>query len=247
MPCLSYSDPRLAAVYDTLNPWEAHYDFYVEMAGDSPKTVLDMGCGTGRLACALGVGGHRATGAEPAPAMLEVARGWPGADRVTWVLSDAASLDLDTRFDLIVMTGHVFQVFLDDDDVVGALSNLRRHLAPEGRIAFETRNPDVREWRDWTPDRTREILDVPGVGRVDVHYDIADEDGQLVTFETHFRFASGETHVAPHTLRFMGRDDLERLIEAAGIVPLAWYGDWDRSTMTPESPEIIVVTGPAAA
>lgn len=243
MPCLSYTDPRLAAVYDTLNPREPQYDFYVELAGDSPIAVLDMGCGTGRLACALARRGHRATGADPAPAMLDVAGRQPGAEDVTWVLSDAAGFDLDRQFDLIVMTGHVFQVFLEDDDAIAALTNLRRHLAPEGCIAFETRNPEVREWDTWRPEVTRETLDVPGVGPVDVHYDIAAEDGQLVTFETHFRFASGKTHVAPHTLRFMGRDDLKRLIEATGLGSPTLFGDWDRSPAAPDSPEIIVIAG----
>ena len=44
----SYTDPRLTAVYDHLNPDSEDRDFYVALAGDEPKTVLDMGCGTGR-------------------------------------------------------------------------------------------------------------------------------------------------------------------------------------------------------
>lgn len=47
MPGASYSDPRLTAVYDPLNPDSTDKDFYVALAGDEPETVLDMGCGTG--------------------------------------------------------------------------------------------------------------------------------------------------------------------------------------------------------
>src|SRR5262245_61919406 len=105
MPCTAYTDPRLASCYDALNPPEAHYPFYLALAGTEPKTVLDIGCGTGRLAVALADAGHYVTGADPSPGMMRVARARAGAERVRWVDSDAASLGLETRFDLIIMTG----------------------------------------------------------------------------------------------------------------------------------------------
>ncbi len=152
MPCLAYSDPRLAAVYDTLNPGSEDLDFYLDLAGKTPATVLDMGSGTGRLACALAARGHRVTGAEPAAGMMSVARARPGGERVTWIESDAASLSVETRFDLAIMTGHVFQVFFENGEVRAALGALHRHLAPGGRLAFETRNPAVRDCDSWTPE-----------------------------------------------------------------------------------------------
>ena len=127
MPCASYSDPRLAAVYDPLNPSDDDILFYLDLAGETPKTVLDMGCGTGRLACELAARGHQVTGADPAAAMLDIARSRSGGEKVTWIETKAADLSVDTRFDLIIMTGHVFQVFLDDQDVRAALRTGDRH------------------------------------------------------------------------------------------------------------------------
>jgi SAM-dependent methyltransferase len=239
----SYTDPRLAAVYDPLNPSAQDTAFYLDLAGTKPKTILDMGCGTGLLAAALAGRGHSVTGADPAHAMLAIARQRPNGEKVRWVETDAASLDLDTRFDLIVMTGHVFQVFLEDDAIRAALANLRRHLAPQGRLAFETRNPAVREWEDWTPDKTRSRVEVNGLGAVDVHHDIATVSGPLVTFETNFRFAAGDLVVTPVTLRFMDRKELAGFLEGAGFAKLEWHGDWDCSPSGPTSPEIIVVAG----
>ncbi len=241
MPCASYSDPRLAAVYDPLNPPSKDKEFYLDLAGESPKTVLDMGCGTGRLACRLAARGHDVTGAEPAAAMLDIARNRSGGDRVTWIETDAANLSVDTRFDMVIMTGHVFQVFVEDRDVRAALRTLRHHLAPGGRLAFETRNPVIRDWDTWTPEQTRETINVPNIGPVDVHCDIASEIGQLVTFETHFSFAANDIVVAPHTLRFMNQDDLAGFFGVAGFTDVVWYGNWDRSAITPTSPEIIAI------
>ena len=241
MPCTAYTDPRLAACYDALNPPEAHYPFYLARAGDEPRTILDMGCGTGRLALALAERGHRVTGADPSAGMMRVARGRAGAERVRWIDSDAADLTLETRFDLIIMTGHVFQVFLEDDEVSAALRNLRRHLAPGGTLAFETRNPLIEEWRDWIPALTRERIDVPGIGPVEIHYDIAKADGAFVTFETHFRFAPDDIVVAPTTLRFMSQAELAAFLANAGFTALTWFGTWDRAPVTATSPELIVL------
>lgn len=243
MSDISYSEHRLASVYDTLNPAGEDTAFYLDVAGAEPRTILDMGCGTGALAVELARRGHTVTGADPAAGMMAVARSRPGGDKITWIESDAAGLDLATRFDLIFMTGHVFQVFLTDEAIAAALGNLRRHLAPNGRIVFETRNPAVRDWEDWTPAETASTVEVPGSGRVDVHYDVTGVDGQIVHYETHFGFEDGEKVIAPSRLRFVERDQLASALAEAGFSTVEWYGDWDCSAALPTSPEIIVVAG----
>jgi SAM-dependent methyltransferase len=243
MPSTAYTHPRLAACYDALNAPDAGHAFYIALAGDAPKTILDMGCGTGRLAVALAERGHRVTGADPSPGMLQVARNRPGHERVTWVDSTAAQLALSARFDLIIMTGHAFQVLLSDEDVRASLRVLRRHLAPGGRLAFETRNPLVEEWRDWIPSRTQEIVQVPGLGPVEIHNDIAEANGPFVTYETHFRFAPDDIVVAPDHLRFMSQAELTAFLRDTGFTNVAWFGNWDRSPISATSPEIIAIAG----
>ena len=108
-------------------------------------------------------------------------------------------------------------------------------------MAFETRNPLVEEWRGWTPALTRETIEVPGVGKVEVHYDIAEADGAFVTYETHYRFGPDDVSVGRDTLRFMSRDELAAFLAEAGFTDVTWFGDWDRSPLTPSSPEFVVV------
>jgi ubiquinone/menaquinone biosynthesis C-methylase UbiE len=241
VPCSAYTDPRLAQVYDPLNPPGQDEAFYLALAGRSPRTVLDVGCGTGHLAVDLAVRGHRTTGADPAAAMLAIARERPSGDKVTWIESSAAALDLATRFDLAIMTGHVFQVFLTDDEIRDALATLRRHLAPGGRLAFETRNPAARAWEQWTPTRTRRRVEVPGVGPVDAHYDVTASDGRLVRYETHFRFAADDVVISESILRFMEQAELAGFLAEAGFAHVAWHGDWDGSPVGATSPEIIAI------
>jgi SAM-dependent methyltransferase len=246
-PSDSYADPRLAALYDALNPADASTAFYLSLPGAPPARILDVGCGTGLLACEFATRGYDVTGADPAAAMLAVARARPGGGQVRWIQASAAGLDAVTGpntaagFDLIIMTGHVFQQFLADRDVRGALEVLARHLAPGGRLAFETRNPAVREWQDWNPRDTRQRVKAAGI-TADVHYDISAVAGELVTYETWFQFAGArDPVVVPDTLRFMDQAQVAAFLAEAGLAQVTWYGDWDGSPYGPGSPEIIAV------
>ncbi len=241
MTRVHYTDPDLAVVYDAVNPPGADTAFYLEFAEPAPKAVLDMGCGTGWLACELAKRGHRVTGADPASGMLAVARKRPGADRVTWVQSTAQGLSLGEKFDLIIMTGHAFQVLQNDAEIAKALASLKAHLAPGGMLAFETRNPAVREWETWTEAMTQETVEVDGIGPVQVHFDTVSADGEYVTYETRFRFPDGARIIASDRLRFLSQPRLAAFLADAGFTSVAWYGDWDRSPIAATSPEFIAL------
>jgi ubiquinone/menaquinone biosynthesis C-methylase UbiE len=71
----------------------------------APKTVLDAGCGTGRVAIELARHGIEVVGADVDESMLAFAR--EHAPDITWVRSDLAELDLGRTFDVVVMAGNV--------------------------------------------------------------------------------------------------------------------------------------------
>ncbi len=71
----------------------------------APKTVLDAGCGTGRVAIELARHGIEVVGADRDESMLAFAR--EHAPDITWVQSDLAELDLGRTFDVVVMAGNV--------------------------------------------------------------------------------------------------------------------------------------------
>ncbi|MER7371009.1 class I SAM-dependent methyltransferase, partial [Nonomuraea wenchangensis] len=88
-----FEDPRLAAVYDPLDPDRSDLDVYAAIAAElGARSVLDVGCGTGTFALMLAGRGLEVTGVDPAGASLAVARAKPGAERVRWIHGDARAL-----------------------------------------------------------------------------------------------------------------------------------------------------------
>jgi ubiquinone/menaquinone biosynthesis C-methylase UbiE len=233
----------MAVLYDAFNSHGRDKDFYLRLAG-TPCRVLDIGCGTGSIGLALADLEHAVTGLDPAPGMLAVAKTKDTANRVRWVAGSALDpqLSLDEKFHLVIMTGHVFQVFLDDAETLAMLDFVRRHLAPEGRLVFESRNPQARAWQRWTERDTREVRDVAGIGRVEVFYQVKAVEAEHVIFDAVFTLLeTGEKRVSESRLRFADRETIGRLITEAGFDSVAWLGDFDGSPYSETSPEIIPI------
>ena len=239
-----FEDSLFASLYDHFNGWDICDDFYLGLARTlkSGARVLDLGCGTGLLACRIAEEGFAVTGVDPAEGMLGVARARPGAERVSWIKSVGQTMRLPQRFDLIYMTGHAFQALLTDDDAIAVLRTARDHLADDGLLAFETRNPARKAWLSWTPDKRRSAATADH-GEVEEFFDTkADPDTGIVDLAAHYRFAdTGKTIIGRSRIRFVDLDHLKRLLAAASLAPVAWYGDWDRSPLTETSREFIVV------
>lgn len=230
----------MAILYDAFNAHGEDGPFYLSLAQE-PCRILDVGCGTGLITLPLAARGHRITGVEPGAGMLAVAKAKPGAERVDWIAATAAEFRSDERFDLAVMTAHVFQVFADDQATLAALANIHRHLAPGGRLVFESRNPLRRAWENWTAEKTRQTAAIDGIGCVEVFYQWRKIDGDRVTFDAVFTLQdTGEQRKSESTLRFPPRETIERLVRQAGFSGVDCCGWWDGSPYRDDSPEIIV-------
>jgi len=221
---MDYQLPQIAEIYDSANPLGKDGDFYLSLAGPHPSSVLDLGCGTGTLCCAFAERGHRATGVDPAEAMLALARRKPYGEQVEWVECSAQSYSSDRRFDLIVMTGHAFQVLLTDADTLAVLDTMRHHLKERGRVAFETRNPRV-DWAGEWGARPPVVRVLHGAELLET-LEITGEDREFISFQTSYRFAH-EVLTTSSTLRFPSLEHVEALIARSGLVVRDLYGDWD--------------------
>lgn len=241
-----FADPWLARLYDAECLWHPQDDFYQELDLQA-GSVLDVGCGTGTRLVNTHERGHTGelVGVDPAAGMLGVARA--KCDRVEWIAGAAQTLDLRRRFDLITMTGHAFQVLLDDDATLAALTAFHDHLSAGGLLAFETRNPAVRAWDGWVADHTGSRIEAPDGEPFEVWVDEPTEvPPDLVSFTSSTRsLRSGELRTTDSTLRFVVPQLLPReLLAHTQFEVKGWFGDWDRSPVGSASPEVIVLARP---
>jgi SAM-dependent methyltransferase len=143
------ADHQLGAHID--NPWlrtrkvsgdeyDAHYEA-AEAEGESvhgeadfvmrfaPRSVLDAGCGTGRVGRELARRGVDVMGVDLDDEMLVTAR--RKSPDLVWITADLASVDLGRSFDAIVMAGNVM-IFLTPGTESAVMRNLTGHLDAGG-------------------------------------------------------------------------------------------------------------------
>ncbi|MFF3965020.1 class I SAM-dependent methyltransferase [Streptomyces griseorubiginosus] len=214
-----FNDPRLAAVYDPLDPDRRDLDAYIGMVEEfGALRVLDVGCGTGVFALALAGRGVEVVGVDPAPASLDVARGKPGAERVRWIHGDATELP-PLCVDLVTMTANVAQQIVEADAWRGTLRGAHAALRPGGRLVFETRDPARRAWEEWNRQASYAVTEVAGVGAIESWVEVTRVEGQLVSFRWTYVFAAdGPTLTSDSTLRFRERAEIEAELAGQGFV-----------------------------
>ena len=238
---LMYADSQLAALYDRLYPLPpATLGFYLPMIM-AAQSVVDIGCGTGALLAAARDAGYagRLCGLDPAEGMLAQARA--RAD-IAWICGEAHALGRLAEFDLVIMTGHAFQVLVEDAALRATLAAAHAALRSEGRLAFETRNPAARAWEEWTPERAVQVTDARGnTVRVSLQVE-APFDGRTVAFAQTYSCASWAAPlVSRSVLRFLDAADVSRFLTEARFEIEAQYGDFDRRPLTPQSREIVTI------
>jgi hypothetical protein len=140
------------------------------------------------------------------------------------------------------MTGHAFQAIIADNAVDQFLSDVRDCLAEGGLFAFESRNPLVRPWEHWTPERPA-VVHLNDRSLVKIVTTVTSAfDGRTVSFRHDF---SGDHPNLPlsseSTLRFHHADEFAALLAKHGLVIERQYGDFQSRVFTHDSPEIITI------
>ena len=214
-----FGHPRLAAIYDPLDPDRSDLDAYLRMTEEfGARQVLDIGCGTGVFALLLADRGIDVVGIDPAQASVDVARARTGSERVRWICGDATALP-PLQVDLVTMTANVAQEIADPDTWQKTLRGAYEALRPSGHLVFETRDPARRAWEEWTREHSYRVTEIPGVGSVESWVQLIEVSQPLVTFRWTYVFAAdGEVLTSDSTLRFRERDEVETDLVAHGYV-----------------------------
>jgi len=242
------ADSLHTEIYDALgpslvmgSPVEDDTDFYRRLARETGGPILEVGCGTGRVAAALAGDGHEVVGVDLSGPMLRLAeqrREALSADvaaRLSFHRADMRTLDLGRDFALIVTPARVFQFMLTSAAQREALAALRTHLRPNGRLVLDLFDPLL--------DRVVPSAEVTTRGGELIHPTTGnrvtwaitgrrpDPARQLIVDDWTFSEidASGEvlrTATEQLTLRWSLRSEMRLLFELVGFEVVADYGDF---------------------
>lgn len=243
------SDPRLVDLYDGDNPGGADHEWYRALADRvEARTVVDLGCGTGLLTVTLATADRAVVGVDPDEEMLDRARQRPGGDAVRWVHGDSAAIASAgiasagiglAAADLVVMSGNVAQ-HVPQPAWRRTLRDVAGVLRPGGTLAFETRNPARRAWRDWgaAPRSTRSTAHGPLTEWIEVGAVAPDGTVDLV-FHNVFEDTGDHLEVR-QPLVFRDRAALDADLTSAGLQLRAVAGGWAGEELTDDSPLLVV-------
>jgi SAM-dependent methyltransferase len=175
-------------------------------------SVLDLGCGTGRIAARLVELGHDVVGVDQSADMLAHVAG------AETVHAPIAGLDLGRTFDVVLMASHLVNT-PDDADRSALLEAAARHLAPDGSLVAEWHPP---AWFDQAADGTGGTAGDVRIELVDVHL-----DADLLSATVRY-WAGDDLWTQTFTARRLDEAALHRALRDAGLSFERWCRD-DRS------------------
>ena len=238
---------RLAEFYDLVyDPLSADADWCRALAARTGGPILELGCGSGRVAVPLATDGHRVVAVDRSPAMLERARARAMRAGVEIELRDGDVRDfsIDETFPLVLMILNTF-LMLEPDDRWACLARAREHLARGGRFAIHVFQPDPAKVAGYE-------------GAVVEEGAFETESGSRVTVFTSTRATVdrststwtcdevGDDRVVRRysrtsTFHYLYRREAELLLPAAGFSIESMEGDYDGSPADEHSPRLLIV------
>lgn len=229
--------------------------FYRRAAEEFGDPVLELGCGTGRITMALAEIGKRVTGLDLSERMLERAARKRSAlnkeerERIHLVQSDMRKFDLGEKFRLIIIPFRPLQHLLETRDQIDCLDRVRKHLKPGGRLILDVFQTEAERMHDPVHMRESSLVDyktadgrqvriservaafhrAEQINDVEMIYSVQHPDGRK------------ERLVFAWPLRYFFRYEVEHLLARCGFRVTAEYGDFDRTPIRDDSPEMIFV------
>jgi SAM-dependent methyltransferase len=238
--------------YDAMNSdVVADIPFYVEEARRAAGPVLELACGTGRLAIPIAQSGVEIVGLDLSPSMLSYAR--PKAQQagvgISFVEGDCRNFELGRKFALIFMAFNSMQLLHDHASLATLFASVRMHLAEGGRFIFDVFNPKMALLARTGDERTfeREYKDPEGKGTITLEHTMNyDDASQVNRIQWYFsrRGANGEERdfrVEDLHMRCLFPQELDLLVRSQGFEIVEKFGNFERKPFASGEQKQVVV------
>ncbi|MEM7536173.1 MAG: class I SAM-dependent methyltransferase [Chloroflexota bacterium] len=250
-----------AETYDAAtSDWPGEIDFYQQVLQDEAHAkngaVLEVACGTGRIALRLAESGVRVVGIDLSAAMIEqIRQKSEGMTNVRWAVADMRSFALNETFTLAIIPGHSFQHLTTPEDQLACLESIKHHLAPGALLVVHLDNmsTDNVKWLGKLCDDEggvhfpSEPFRHPSTGVLmrNAQAWTYDPLTQTTTSLKRWEMLDEEGHVVdswdaePVPLHAIFPFEMAQALGRAGFTVEAVYGDFDRQAMSSDSESMI--------
>jgi SAM-dependent methyltransferase len=249
-----WSDAQLAQLYDVF-AFDADLPFYLDLARQQGRRVLEVACGSGRVLIPLVEAGLSVVGIDISPHMLARARAKleavPVAGQAELIQTDMRTFTLDQRdFDLAIVPVKSFAYLTEAAEQLQCLESIHAHLRPGGVLAIDLLHP-LPEWtsaargsmRDdllqhvadegFTLSRVESVVSTDLARQIRVIrsiYEMVDDSGKVL-----------DKRFVEWPYRWVHRFEAEHLLHRAGFEVEGVYGGYQREPFTSESAAMVFV------
>ena len=232
-------DLQYASDYDT--------PFWIRQAKVYGDPVLELCCGTGRVAIPLAREGFQVAGIDISDPMLSEARRKSAREGVSveWIKADVRGFDLGRTFGLVIFPANSLLHLLNLEDLEACLASVRRHLRPDGRFAIDVFVPDLDILRRDPEERFpfSEYAGLEGGADIIVNhsnvYDPATQINRITLFRALPKDA--EEVIGEINLRIYYPQELDALLKYNGFVIDDKFGNYDGTPFSGSAPRQLIV------
>ena len=243
------------AAYESVR-WK-DIDFFVDYSRNAGGRTLELGCGTGRVLIPTAAAGYKITGLDLSSYMLDICRDKVSQQpvevqqRIRIIQGDMTNFDTGETYSLVTTPFRPFQHLISVDEQKACLNCTNRHLIPSGLLILDFFHPYPPRLVD-NPRYASEIEDLPEMELPDgrclrrtnrtagYHREQQYNDFELIYYVTQ-PGGRQERLVQAFPFRYFFRYEVEHLLELCGFRVVDIFGDFDRSPLSNDSPEMIFV------
>jgi len=239
--------------------------FYTDYAKNlNCKNILELGCGTGRVALILAKEGFNVTGLDLSNEMLDVFKQKLEKlekiddnidnikDKIELIHGNMADFNLNKKFDLIIAPFRAFQCLTDEKDIENSLNCIKNHLTDNGIFIINVFNTDPNrmnenwcyplkiQWERLDENTGNYVIKKDSGDKIDLQNRII-----YVTFVYEVKDKSGNISVLEDKLKlkYYYENDLTEIIENAGLKIKEKFGWYDKTSVEETKRELIFVCG----
>jgi len=230
---------------------------YLALASATDGPILELACGSGRIAIPLAAAGSDVTGVDNDPGMLDRARarwqqrasdvaGNPGS--LDLVEADMTTLQLDRRFDLVILGFNSILLLADRGAQQRVIDTMARHLSGDGRALIDVWLPtdddltlyDGRVMTDWT--RRDDATGSEVTKMTSATHDAQTRRATVDTIFEEWRDDRPLSRIEKRDeIRFVTAHEILEMIDAAGLQPEVLADDYSMSQYQPHSERLIAI------